>query len=68
MNWTDSDLAAINAAIAAGEQLVRLPDGREVQYRSVTELLKARDQIQAELRGSGPQRLSPRHQRAVFHD
>ena len=39
--FTKDDLAAINEAIASGELSVKI-DGREITYRSVGELQKAR--------------------------
>jgi hypothetical protein len=48
MAWTSSDLAAIEKAIASGELSVQFAD-RRVQYRSIDELLKARDIIKAAL-------------------
>jgi hypothetical protein len=44
MAFTAADLAAINAAIAAGEKTVRYGD-RMVEYRTVDELLKAKADI-----------------------
>ena len=41
MAWTAADVATIHRAIAQGEQRVRFSDGREVQYRSVDELITA---------------------------
>lgn len=46
MSWTTTDLTAIESAIASGELRVKFAD-REVQYRSIEELLKARDVIKA---------------------
>ena len=51
MAHTQSDLDAIKAAIASGEQSVEV-GGRKVVYRSVDELRKARDDIAAELAGA----------------
>jgi hypothetical protein len=42
MAWTTTDLTAIETAIATGELRVRFSDGREVQYRGMDELMKAR--------------------------
>ncbi len=44
MAWTATDLTAIERAIASGELSVQFAD-RRVQYRSIDELLKARDVI-----------------------
>lgn len=48
MAWTDSDLTVIEAAIASGELRVKYQD-KEVEYRSLEELLKARDLIREAL-------------------
>ena len=48
MAHTQADLDAIKAAIASGEQSVEVA-GRKVQYRSIDDLRKARDDIAAEL-------------------
>jgi hypothetical protein len=48
MSWTTTDLTAIETAIASGELRVKFSD-REVQYRSIDELLKARDVIKGVL-------------------
>jgi len=45
---TAADLAAIEAALYRGEQSVTFAD-RSVTYRSIDDLLKARDLIKAEL-------------------
>lgn len=69
MAFTTSDLAAINTAIASGELTVRAKDGRTVTLRSMDELLKAREQILAELNAaSSTARAYPRHQLASFSD
>jgi hypothetical protein len=44
MAWTQDQLDAIEAAIASGELTVRFGD-RMVTYRSMDELLRARDVI-----------------------
>lgn len=48
MAFTQTDLDAVNAAVASGELKIEVA-GRSVMYRSVDELLKARDIISAEL-------------------
>jgi hypothetical protein len=48
MGFTTSDLQAIERAIATGERIVRIGE-RLIEYRSVEDLLKARDAIKAEL-------------------
>lgn len=52
MAYTPEDLAAIERAIASGERIVRFAD-RSVEYRSVDELIAARDRIAAD---QAPQR------------
>lgn len=46
MAWTQSDLDAIETAIANETQSVQF-NGRTIAYRSTMELLKARDVIKA---------------------
>ncbi len=48
MAHTQTDLDAIKAAIASGEQSVEVA-GRKVVYRTIDDLRKARDDITAEL-------------------
>jgi len=52
MAWTSGDLVIIEAAIASGEESVTFTDGRSVRYRSITELMKARDAIKATVENS----------------
>lgn len=51
MAFTTSDLDAVNTAIASGELTVK-HNGREVTYRSIEDLQKAKATIQAELAGA----------------
>ena len=46
MSWTSADLIKIETAIASGTLRVRFAD-REVQYQTMSDLLKARDVIKA---------------------
>ena len=69
MAFTPQDLAAIDSAIASGELTIRA-NGREVTYRSLSDLLQARtliaNAIAAQtmpLSGTGP-----RHLLASFSD
>lgn len=48
MAFTQSDLDAVNTAISSGELKIEV-QGRLVIYRSVAELITARDLIKAEL-------------------
>jgi len=52
MAYTTTHLAAIESAIATGELTVSV-DGRTVTYRSVSDLLKAKREIEAGLVSSG---------------
>lgn len=48
MPFTSNDLAAVDAAIASGELAVEV-EGKRVQYRSMADLLRARQTIVSEL-------------------
>lgn len=52
MAFTLTQLAVLEAAIASGELVVQ-HDGKRVEYRSVADLVKARDLVRAELIASG---------------
>ena len=52
MAFTTTDLDNIEAAIATGELTVSV-NGRTVTYRSMTDLLKARDFISGALQSAG---------------
>lgn len=52
MSFTLKHLEAIERAIARGEKTVRYSD-RTVEYRSIDELLKARDEIRTSLSQAG---------------
>ena len=49
MAATQDDIDTLNAALRSGERKLRFADGKEVEYRSVAELLRARDDAVAEL-------------------
>ncbi|WP_397453774.1 phage head-tail joining protein [Pseudomonas lurida] len=54
MSFTPKHLEVIERAIARGEKTVRYSD-RTVEYRSIDELLKARDEIRTSLtNAAGP--------------
>ncbi len=54
MAYTQKHLDLVERAIARGEKIVRYED-RTVEYRSVDELIQARDLIRTELaRANGP--------------
>jgi hypothetical protein len=69
MAFTQSDLDAINAAIASGSLSVSFSD-RTITYRSINSLIKAKSHIAAELAASSgsTSRMYPRYQRASFSD
>lgn len=48
MAFTSADLAAIDAAIAAGENTVEV-NGRKIVYRDVEQLIKARNLIASQI-------------------
>jgi len=63
MAYTQAHLDAVERAIARGEKTVRYAD-RTVEYRSVDELVQARDLIRTELtRAAGPRSRVTR----IFH-
>ncbi len=49
MAYTSTDLENIEAAIASGALRVKASDGKEVEYRSMKDLLAARDYVAARL-------------------
>lgn len=56
MAFTTEDIDALDEAIASGELTVKI-DGREITYRSLNDLLKAKRHIQrtiAKLKGHKP--------------
>lgn len=55
MAVTQADIDRLNAAIRSGEQTVSY-NGRSVTFRSVEQLIKARDDAMAELAASRPGR------------
>lgn len=60
--FTTTQLAALDAAIASGQMRVKY-DGKEVEYRSIGELMQARAFVHAQLVAAGllaPQRTSNR--------
>lgn len=70
MAFTQTDLSAIDSAIASGELTVRTADGKLVTLRSMGELLQARAAIAAEIKSTSTStpRMYPRHQLANFTD
>ena len=59
MAFSTADLTSIETAIATGEMTVDI-DGRRVTYRSIDELLKARNTIRAALQELGASAKAPR--------
>lgn len=49
MTISQTDIDALNQALAQGERMVRFSDGRAVEYRSVAEIIAARDDLQRQL-------------------
>ena len=58
MAFTLSQLNALDSAIASGQLSVNY-DGKSITYRSVVELMKARDVIRSELAASGQLSTGP---------
>jgi hypothetical protein len=52
MSFTQTNLDAVESAISSGELKVMF-DGREVWYRSIADLIRARDTIKASLQSAG---------------
>lgn len=68
MAFTSAQLAALDAAIASGTLRVRHGE-KDIQYRSMDDMLKARAAIVAGLSAeAAPTRAVPRHQLADFSD
>jgi len=59
MAFTQTDLAAIESALATGELTVEVA-GRRVTYQSADDLRKRRDIIRGELQAAGAVSASPR--------
>lgn len=53
MAWAATDLTTIDQAIASGVSEVQFSDGRRVRYASVSDLMKARGLISAEVNAAG---------------
>ncbi len=59
MSFSITDLSNIETAIATGEMTVEV-DGKRVTYRSIADLITARNTIRAELQSSGQQTAAVR--------
>lgn len=51
MSFTNDDLDALNTAIASGELTVEF-NGRRATYRSIDELIRARNLVQSDIRSN----------------
>lgn len=58
MAYSANDLDALDEAVATGELVVKI-NGREITYRSVGELLKARRHVQRILARQAGRRTNP---------
>jgi hypothetical protein len=68
MAFTQADIDAVDRAIATGELRVRYAD-REVQYRTIDDLIKARSlMLGSATTTPGVSRRVPRYQQAGFAD
>lgn len=67
MAYTTAQLQALEDAIATGELVVKY-DGKEVTYRSIDELIKARDFVRGQLIAAGTitDTTAPRHSYTSF--
>jgi hypothetical protein len=55
MAWTQADFEKISSSIASGVKRVEYSDGRTLEYHSISDMLKARDVIKAELAAAADQ-------------
>lgn len=62
MPVTQADIDQLNSALAQGEKIVRL-DGKWVEYRSVEQIVKARDDLQRQLDAQN----GANRKRVVYH-
>jgi hypothetical protein len=58
MAWTSTDLDTVKAAIATATLRVRTSDGRMIEYRSMDELLAAKQEIERELAAASATKTS----------
>lgn len=66
MAFTQSDIDALDRAISSGELRI-MSNGREVIYRNIDELLRAREYAAQQV-AAATARHYPRHQLADFSD
>ena len=62
MAFSQADLDALNRAVSRGESSVMF-QGRQVQYRSIKDLLDARDRVRFEIARDAGKARSPRYVR-----
>lgn len=67
MAWTQTDLDALEEAMAGGELTVRTPDGRYVTYNTIDDMLKLWRAMKAEIASTSGSN-SFRHSTSVFCD
>ena len=60
--FTESDLETLNRAISRGESSVMF-QGRQVQFRSINDLIRARDEVQYQRARESGRAKSPRYVR-----
>lgn len=65
MAVTQADIDALNAALATGERIVRLGD-KTVEYRSVTDLIAARNDLQKQLADAANAAAGTTRQRQTY--
>lgn len=58
MAYTQADIDALKDAIKTGALKVRYADGREVTYRSLTEMERILDSMETEVKGEAKIRTS----------
>lgn len=69
MAWTTADADKLRTAIASGVMMVRMSDGRQVQYHSLAEMRAALRDIEAALSAAAGRTasLAERSSLAEFH-
>lgn len=65
MGFTQADLERLERAIAQGAKRVRYDDGREVEYHSLSDLLKAKGIVEAALGDGKPRRKVLAHSKGL---
>lgn len=49
MAWTEDDISRLKDALASGQLRIRTSDGRQIEYRTVTELQRVLTQVENEV-------------------